>query len=66
MRRLLLVLGVLCLALAALWPWITRLPLGRLPGDLVLERPGLRVYVPWVTMLLVSVVLSVLLRWFRR
>jgi len=37
------------------------LPLGRLPGDLHLERGGLSCYVPMTTMILVSLVLTVLL-----
>lgn len=39
---------------------------GRLPGDIRIERDGLRVYVPWVSMLLVSVVLSLFIGLFRR
>ncbi len=66
MRRLLFVLGTLILAIAIAWPWLRRLPLGRLPGDIAIERPGLRVYFPWVTMLIVSLVVSLLLRLFRR
>ena len=42
---------------------------GRLPGDIRIERENTRVYVPWVSMLVVSVVVSALLqvisRWFR-
>ncbi|WP_019948956.1 DUF2905 domain-containing protein [Hymenobacter aerophilus] len=39
---------------------------GRLPGDVRVERPGLRLYVPWVSMLLISAVLSLLLALWRR
>ncbi len=39
---------------------------GRLPGDIRIERPGTRVYVPLVSMLLVSVVLSIALAVIRR
>ena len=39
---------------------------GRLPGDIRIERDNVRVYVPWVSMLLVSVVVSVLMSLFRR
>ena len=35
--------------------------LGRLPGDIRIERPGFRLYVPITTMLLLSVALSVIL-----
>ncbi len=43
-----------------------RLPLGRLPGDLHLEREGFSVYFPWVTCLVISIVLSLLASFFRK
>ncbi|WP_240635612.1 DUF2905 family protein [Hymenobacter rigui] len=39
---------------------------GRLPGDVRVERPGFRLYVPWVSMLLVSLLLSLVLWLIRR
>lgn len=39
---------------------------GRLPGDIRMERPGFRFYAPFVSMLLVSVILSALLWLWRR
>jgi hypothetical protein len=59
-RKLLIVLGAALVALGILWPWLSRLGLGRLPGDIVIERPGVHVYFPIVTCLLISVVLSLL------
>lgn len=61
--RLLITLGVVLVVLGVLWPWIARLGLGRLPGDIVIERENFRLYIPIVTSLIVSVVLSVIL-WF--
>ncbi len=66
MRRLLIVLGVLLVLIGLGWPWLSRLPLGRLPGDIVVERPGFRFYFPIATMILVSLVVTVLVRIFRR
>ncbi len=66
MRRLLIVLGVVLLVLGLGWPWLSRLPIGRLPGDIIIERPGLRFYFPLTTMIIVSIVVSLLLRIFRR
>ncbi|HCR13505.1 DUF2905 domain-containing protein [Solidesulfovibrio sp.] len=43
-----------------------RLPLGRLPGDVRIEREGFSVYVPWVTCLVISIGLSLLASWFRK
>jgi hypothetical protein len=65
-RRLLIVLGAVLLVLGLGWPWLSRLPIGRLPGDIIIERPGFRFYFPLTTMIIVSIVVSLLLRIFRR
>lgn len=66
MRRLLITLGLL-IALAGLaWPWVSKLPLGRLPGDLRIDRPGFTLYMPFTTMLLVSLALSLIVWLLRR
>jgi hypothetical protein len=61
MARWLIILGVLLILVGVLWPWLTRLGLGRLPGDIVIERDNFRVYVPIATSIVISVVLSLLL-----
>lgn len=66
MQRALIVIGIVILVAGLLWPWIGQLPLGRLPGDLVIERPNFRMYVPITTMIVVSIVLSVLFWIFRQ
>ena len=59
--RWLITLGVVLVVLGLLWPWISRLGLGRLPGDIVIERETFRLYIPIVSSLLISIVLSVIL-----
>lgn len=55
-------LGGLILLTGLLLLLAARLPfLGRLPGDIRIERDGLSIYLPLVTSLLLSVVLTVLL-----
>ena len=66
MQRILVVVGLLIIAAGLAWPWLSRLPIGRLPGDLVIERPGFRFYAPFTTMIIVSVVLSLIFWLFRR
>ena len=61
MQRLLITLGAVLLLLGIVWPWLARTGLGHLPGDIRIERPGLRIYAPLGSTLLVSVLLSVLL-----
>jgi uncharacterized protein HemY len=61
MARWLIILGVLLILVGVLWPWLTRLGLGRLPGDIVIERDNFRIYIPIATSIVISVVLSLLL-----
>lgn len=65
MQRTLIVIGLIILAVGLLWPWLSRLGLGRLPGDIVIKREGGAFYFPIVTCLAVSAVLS-LVFWFLR
>jgi hypothetical protein len=66
MQRFLIILGLGSLLAGLLWPWLGRLPLGRLPGDLLIQREGFRFYFPITTGLLVSLVISLVLWLLRR
>ena len=65
-RRFLIIAGIVLVAAGVLWPWLARLGLGRLPGDIVVSREHFRFYFPIVTCLVISVVLSLLFWLFRR
>jgi len=58
MARFLIILGVTILVLGLLWPYLGRLGLGRLPGDVLVQRGNFTLYIPLTTSLLVSLVLS--------
>jgi len=66
MAKTLIVLGVALVLAGLAWPWLSRLPLGRLPGDLVIHRPGFTFYFPLTTSVVISVVLTVVLWMLRR
>jgi hypothetical protein len=66
MQRLLIGLGVLLLMVGIAWPLLTRIGIGRLPGDIMFQRGGATFYFPLVTCIIVSVVLSALLWLFNR
>lgn len=66
MQKILIILGLVLLAAGVSWPWLSRLPLGHLPGDIVIDRPGLKVYFPITTMILVSALISLVLWLFRK
>lgn len=65
MQKTLIVLGLVILAAGILWPWLSQIGLGRLPGDIAIERGNSRFYFPVVTCLVVSVVLTLILRLMR-
>jgi len=66
MNRVFVVLGALLILIGLTWPWLRRLPLFRLPGDVVIERPGFKFFFPITTMLIISVVISVIAWLMRR
>jgi len=66
MARTLIIIGIAIVAVGVLWPWLSRLGLGRLPGDIVIERGNTSFYFPVVTCLLISVALSLVMWLFGR
>lgn len=66
MQRALIVAGIVLLAIGLAWPWLAKLPLGRLPGDLRIERDGFSFFFPLTTALLISAVVSLILWWLRK
>ncbi len=65
MQKTLVLLGALLLLIGLLWPWISASGLGRLPGDISIQRPGFSFFFPLTTSLLLSAVLS-LVFWLAR
>jgi hypothetical protein len=66
MTRILVTLGVILIVVGLAWPWLVKLGLGRLPGDIVIERENFRFYFPITTMVLVSLVVSLIFWLFRK
>ena len=65
MKVWLIILGAALIVLGVAWPWLARLGLGRLPGDIHVERDGFSFYFPITTSIVVSLVLSLIL-WLTR
>lgn len=66
MSRLFIILGLVLIVTGLLWPWLTKLGLGRLPGDILIERENFRFYFPITTSILISLLLSLLFWLFHR
>ncbi len=63
-QKTLIIVGAAILAAGLLWPVLSKLGLGRLPGDIVIQREGFAFYFPLTTMVLISVIVTMLLRVF--
>ena len=65
--RLLITFGIMVLLVGIVLVLVGKVPfLGRLPGDIVFRRDGFTFFIPIVTMIIVSLVLTVLLNLFFR
>jgi len=65
LRNIVITAGILLVLVGLFWPLLGRVPLFRLPGDIVINRPGTKVYIPITSMIVLSVLFTVLLRWLK-
>jgi hypothetical protein len=61
MARTLVILGLVLVAAGLLWPVLQKSGLGRLPGDIVVERDNFTLYLPVTTSILISLAISLVL-----
>ncbi|OFX00726.1 MAG: hypothetical protein A3E78_11195 [Alphaproteobacteria bacterium RIFCSPHIGHO2_12_FULL_63_12] len=64
MQKALIIIGAVLIAAGVLWPLISKLGLGRLPGDIAIKGDGFAFYFPLTTMIILSIVATVLFRLF--
>ena len=65
MQKILLLLGAIIIIVGIFWPYVSRLPLGKLPLDISIKLGNTQVYLPIGSCILLSVVLTILLRFLR-
>ncbi|MFP4561354.1 MAG: DUF2905 domain-containing protein [Thiohalorhabdus sp.] len=66
MSRVLIVLGIVLIVLGLLWPLLQKSGLGRLPGDIVIQRDNFHFYFPLTTSILISLLISLVIWLFRK
>jgi hypothetical protein len=66
MGRILVILGVVLVVVGLCWPWLQKLPFGRLPGDIFIRREGFQFFFPLTTCILISIVITLILWFFRK
>ena len=66
MQRILIIIGAGLLLVGLLWPWLSKLGLGRLPGDVRVETENGFFYFPITTCVIISIVISLVIWFIRR
>ena len=66
MLKWLIILGFILILIGVAWPWLSRLGIGHLPGDIYIERKGFSFYFPLTSSIVASVLLSLLFWLFRK
>lgn len=66
MLKWLIILGFILILVGVAWPWLSRLGIGHLPGDIYIERKGFSFYFPLTSSIFASVLLSLLFWLFRK
>lgn len=66
MARWLVIIGIIIVLLGMAWPWLSKLGLGHLPGNIYIERKGFSFYFPVTTSIIASLLLSLLFWIFRK
>ena len=65
-QKILIIIGVFFILVGLLYPFLRDIGLGRLPGDIVIKKENSSFYFPIVTCIVVSVVVSLILMFFRK
>ena len=65
MQKILIIVGIIILVVGLLYPYIKKLGLGQLPGDLMFKSGNSTFFFPIVTCIIISVVLTIILNLFK-
>ena len=65
MQKILIYVGLIILAIGLLWPLLKELPVGRMPGNIILKKDKFTFYFPIITCLVVSLIISIIFKFFK-
>lgn len=66
MQRFMIITGLVLVALGLAWPWVSKFPFGRSPGDINIVREGFQFHFPITSSVLLSLIVTILIWLFRR
>ncbi|GJQ44206.1 MAG: hypothetical protein JETCAE03_37040 [Ignavibacteriaceae bacterium] len=59
-QKIIILLGAFIILIGFLWPYISKIPLFRLPGDIVIDKPNFKVFIPITSMIILSLLLTII------
>ena len=65
MQKILIYIGLIILVIGLVWPFLKEMPIGRLSGDIVYKKGNFNFYFPIVTCLIVSIIITIIFRFFK-
>ena len=65
MQKILIYVGLIILTIGLLWPLLKELPIGRMPGDIILKKDKFTFYFPIITCLVASLIISIIFKFFK-
>ena len=66
MQRILIIVGIVILLAGLLWPCLVKLPIGKLPGDIIIDKPNFKIYIPITTIIIISLLLTLIIWLFKK
>ncbi|MEJ2115915.1 MAG: DUF2905 domain-containing protein [Gammaproteobacteria bacterium] len=66
MNKTIIYIGIVIIAIGVFWPYISKIPFGKLPGDIAIKKEGFQLYFPITTMILISLVVSLIFWLFKK
>ena len=65
MQKILIIIGIILLIIGLLYPYIKKLGLGQLPGDILFKTGNSTFFFPVMTCLIISVILTIIFNLFK-
>ena len=59
-QKLLIIIGAVIVIAGFLWSWISKIPFSKLPGDIVIDKPNFKMFIPLTSMIILSLIISLI------
>ena len=65
-QKILILIGVIIIVIGLTWPWLSKLPFGKLPGDIFVDKPNFKFFFPITSMIIFSAIVSIIVWLIRK